>query len=92
MEKSKFGVAVNGLKQEGEHHDCLFIDPATKETRLYDKREDAEKFAKDLRENTPDYLLAALALFGIPPKFDVVELVLSRKEIAARSSEISFRK
>jgi hypothetical protein len=92
MEKSKFGVAVSGLKQEGERHDCLFIDPAINETRLYDKRDDAEKFVKDVRENTPEYLRTALALFGIPLKFDVVELVLSRKRVAAQNAGNEFRK
>ena len=92
MEKSKFGVVVKGLKQEGERHDCLITDPATNESRLFDTREQAEKFIKDLRENTPDYLRDAFAMLGIPLKFDVVELVLSRKKIATQSQENEFRK
>jgi len=92
MEKSKFGVAVKGLKQEGERHDCLIKDAATNETRLFDAREEAEKFVKNLRENTPDYLCNAFALLGIPLQFDVVELVLSRKKVAKQSPENEFRK
>jgi hypothetical protein len=92
MEKSKFGIAVKGLKQEGERHDCLIVDPATNESRLFDTREEAEKFVKNLRENTPDYLSNAFALLGIPLKFDVVELVLSRKKVATQNLENEFRK
>jgi hypothetical protein len=91
VEKSKFGIAVRGLKQKGEHHDCLIMDPATNESRLFDTREEAEKFVKNLRENAPDYLCSAFALLGIPLKFDVVEL-LSRKKVATQNPENEFRK
>lgn len=92
MEKSKFGVAVKGLKQEGERHDCLIKEPISNESRLFDTRDEAEKFTKDLRENTPEYLREAFALLGIPLKFDVVELVLSRKKAATQGQENEFRK
>ncbi len=92
MERSKFGVTVKGLKQEGERHDCLIMDPPSNESRLFDTREEAEKFTKDLRENTPDYLRDAFALLGIPVKFDIVELVLCRKKFAKQSTENEFRK
>ena len=59
---------------------------------MFDTREQAEKFIKDLRENTPEYLRDAFAMLGIPLKFDVVELVLSRKKAATQSLENEFRK